>query len=358
MHLLAFVLLGAVTAKEAAPKEATVKERPPPLTELCEKWRHELGACDRAPALMLTACAGVCKPAEVSCARPPPADYEHELCAKLAARGECLTRPPSFIAQCFRACALDSPQEVLEAMLRESAGSVAFPAEAPHAVAAHTIGAPAPLIADGREGITAELKHAEPRVVLLRDMVSDEEAREVIRMAKPLLTASPTHQGAGYRQTTRTSTSAVLLDDDQPSIRAIRARVANVTGYPLENIEPLQLVRYLPGQQFEAHNDWFDACDVREHFRGGERRVTVLIYLNALAAGGGGATHVPELEVRSPSREACSHLTKLISDLCPQSAVPPRATRDCIPPPTPDACAAHEECSAPLRELRGESHAR
>jgi prolyl 4-hydroxylase len=291
---------GAVAAAPDAGGAVTAASPPPAasLKDLCQQWRSDRNACALAAPLMLVSCAGVCSAHEVSCSRPPPADYEHELCAKLAARGECWSRPPSFLAQCFRACAMDDPEKVLEALLAESAESIAFPTDGPTRAAAH-LGAAVPITADGHT-LSAELLHAEPRVLMLRDVITDDEARAIIRLAKPLLSASPTHTGEGYRPTTRSSSSAVLLDDAQPPLRAVRLRLANLTGYPEANFEPLQLVRYLPGQEYEPHNDWFDACDVREHLRGGERRLTILIYLNAIASGGGGATNFPELEVRVP----------------------------------------------------------
>ena len=274
------------------------------LRDQCEVWR-QVGECARAPSLMLVSCAGVCQPHEITCTRPPPADYEHQLCAKLAAQNECFSRPTSFLAQCFRACSMYSPEMMLRALAAEIEASVPFPSDAPVA-RAERLGEAIEVDVDGR-AVGATLRHQVPRVVELDHVVTREEALGIIALAKPLLSASPTGatEGKGYGATVRTSSSAVILEGlKHEAVRAVRQRIANLTGYPEANLEPLQLVRYLPGQQYEAHNDFFDACDVREVFRGGERRVTVLVYLNAIPEGGGGGTSFPELDVRiQPKRD-------------------------------------------------------
>ena len=59
--------------------------------------------------------------------------------------------------------------------------------------------------------------------------------------------------------------------------------ISNKFGIPLENAEDLQIVRYLPGNYYNPHHD--SCCEVNENCydfikRGGQRILTVLIYLN------------------------------------------------------------------------------
>lgn len=82
----------------------------------------------------------------------------------------------------------------------------------------------------------------------------------------------------------RTSSSVTLLFDETPVVERIQARIAQLTGYPLSHVEPLVMVRYLPGGRFSLHHD------------GSSRPVTIFAYLNDVASGG--QTRFPALELQ------------------------------------------------------------
>jgi len=70
---------------------------------------------------------------------------------------------------------------------------------------------------------------------------------------------------------------------------AVAARASSLVGIPLPHAEKFQLINYGPSQEYQAHYDAFDPSmprGQRNWVRGGQRLVTVLVYLNAVASGG------------------------------------------------------------------------
>ncbi len=85
------------------------------------------------------------------------------------------------------------------------------------------------------------------------------------------------------------------VDNDHPLVRSLNQRIAALTGIPLENQEPLQVLHYRTGEEYVPHHDAFTPGNQQlEH--GGNRIATVLLYLNSVLAGGG--TFFPEMDMR------------------------------------------------------------
>ena len=65
-------------------------------------------------------------------------------------------------------------------------------------------------------------------------------------------------------------------------LRAVRGRIAELSGYAEENIEPLQFLQYTPGQEYREHVDYFSSADARAAERmgaAGNRLISVFVYL-------------------------------------------------------------------------------
>ena len=103
-----------------------------------------------------------------------------------------------------------------------------------------------------------------------------------------------------YAQNYRTSYSGDV-DPADPFVKMIERRISDLLGLPPACGETVQGQRYLPGQEFKPHNDWFytnaDYWAI-ERKRGGQRSWTAMAYLNAVEEGG--ATDFPTIGLSIP----------------------------------------------------------
>jgi len=135
-----------------------------------------------------------------------------------------------------------------------------------------------------------------PRIRYVHQLLTPAECEHVLKVSQPLFSRSPVR---GSVTRVRTSTTAMLGGSrDDAVVTAIRQRISRFSGYPVDLIEPLQVVRYEQGQKYEGHHDFFDVCDVDDKVSNGRRQVTFLIYLVGMPEGeDGGGTRFPELSL-------------------------------------------------------------
>ena len=86
------------------------------------------------------------------------------------------------------------------------------------------------------------------------------------------------------------------VDPYDPFIRKLQRRLDDLLGLDPAYGETIQGQRYMPGQQFQPHCDWFPGGTAyweQEKDRGGQRSITAMAYLNAVEEGG--STDFPRL---------------------------------------------------------------
>jgi len=102
----------------------------------------------------------------------------------------------------------------------------------------------------------------------------------------------------GYDAGFRTSYSGDL-DPYDSFVKAIGRRIDDLLGMNSVTGEAIQGQRYLPGQQFKPHNDWFYTSEKYwelERKRGGQRSWTAMAFLNEVEEGG--ETHFTDIGIK------------------------------------------------------------
>ena len=201
-------------------------------------------------------------------------------------------------AEAVAAAALEQTLRERLAELDAETGAAAPAARASKVPEPDLAGAPAVLLAGGRQvRVLATLQR--PRVVVFGGLLSDDECRGLMALAEPRLLRSETVDnatGGSGVNAARTSDGMFFERGEAPLITAVEQRIAELLRWPLDHGEGLQVLRYRPGAQYRPHHDYFDPAHpgtARILPRGGQRVRPLVMYLNAPE--GGGATTFPDV---------------------------------------------------------------
>ena len=156
-----------------------------------------------------------------------------------------------------------------------------------------------PAIRAGDRDVGVVVAMALPRVVVFADLLSADECAELIALARSRLARSETVEtttGSSAVNPARTSEGMFFEPGEFPVCARLEERIAALLGWPVENGEGLQILRYGPGAEYLPHYDYFDPDEAGTPSilqRGGQRVGSIVCYLNTPAAGG--ATVFPDV---------------------------------------------------------------
>lgn len=146
-----------------------------------------------------------------------------------------------------------------------------------------------------------------PKLAVLSGLLSVAECDALIAEARSLMSPSLVIDERNVDNTaheTRTSSGMHFVPGSSAVADAIQRKIVSIIGLPIDRAEPLQVLRYGPGEEYVAHFDFFDEDGGEPDDqpttveRYGQRSATMICYLSAVESGG--ATVFPEvgLEVR------------------------------------------------------------
>jgi prolyl 4-hydroxylase len=214
-------------------------------------------------------------------------------------------RPPDEVLKSMMASgwgedvALAALEDTLSGFLKEHAQANGLPAPVP-VPEPDLSSAPTSLMVAGHE-VKVVMTLRNPRVIVFGNFLSHQECDDMVELARARLVRSETvvtSTGASEVNTARTSDGMFFGRGENALCTRIEARIGALLGWPVENGEGLQVLRYRPGAEYKPHYDYFDPAQAGTPTilkRGGQRVGTVVIYLNTPDSGG--ATTFPDVKL-------------------------------------------------------------
>lgn len=171
--------------------------------------------------------------------------------------------------------------------------AVAIASAAPSA-AVDSIDVPDPI---GWHGKVITVSESGPRAFLYKNFLTPEECDHLIDKALPHLqpaTVVDNESGDSYSSSVRTSSNTFFQVGEDEIIASIEKRIASITHIPVSHGEGIQILKYIDGQKYDAHYDYFHDSKNSARSKGGQRVATLLMYLKTVPMHGGGETVFPD----------------------------------------------------------------
>ncbi len=126
----------------------------------------------------------------------------------------------------------------------------------------------------------ADINDPYDKPFILHHFITPEQCKQIISYADGKLFDS---EVVGGKHKNIRNSQQCWIPKNNPLVKPLFDRVSKMFNIPTENAEDLQVVRYLPGQYYNEHHD--ACCDDNDKClefvkKGGQRVLTVLIYLN------------------------------------------------------------------------------
>lgn len=127
-----------------------------------------------------------------------------------------------------------------------------------------------------------------PFILHLDNVLSHEECDQLIELSRNRLQPSrvvDTETGEERSVPGRTSKGMYFDIKENEFITKLEKRFEELTSFPIEHGEGLQVLNYEIGEEYKAHFDYYPPNKIQED-KGGQRVATLLLYLNDVEAGG------------------------------------------------------------------------
>ncbi|MCM3629686.1 2OG-Fe(II) oxygenase [Paenibacillus glycanilyticus] len=130
-------------------------------------------------------------------------------------------------------------------------------------------------------------KLEEPLILILENVLSSTECDLLIELAAARMQRAKIGNSRDVSDV-RTSSSMFFEESENESIVQVESRIAELMNIPVAHAEPLQVLRYQPGEQYHPHYDYFTSGSNMNN-----RISTLVMYLNDVEEGG--ETYFPSL---------------------------------------------------------------